>query len=646
MLENGKSAQSDDIDSDARLARRFAWALGAASLALIVVAFALGTEWRDAIRTALEKGRRLRDVHYGHWGVWWGCAVDAALCATLALTTPWWARTSAARGPAAPAAPPMTGRGWLALVAILAVAGALRWERAGLSFYNDEGHSYRRYIGGQHLRQDDGTVQWRQVTWTETVWLNKVGNNSVPCSLLGRLSYDAWRKLTGAADGALGERAVRLPVLLAAMAGLVVLWLLLRRMWPGSHACWWVLVLAALHPWHVRYSSEARGHGFLLLGIPLCFYFFERAREDDRWRWWIGMGLAEFFCAASFPGAISFLGVFNGLLVLLLAWHAWRKQGAWARLLRPLAGMLFGVMVGLPVMLPIMRQLLEVMKTLPSLMGHMGIEWWQDVLGLLLGGVGWSDLDIDNSTNLALARITALHPWAWLLLAATLVPLAAGVWRVAKRRHFTGWLALAAGPTAAITMWTLMSLQDKVLYLWYVIFMLPGLLILWAAGADALIARARSRTARVAAWTLLLAPLAGHAWVDARIITHGKEDLRGLARAVPKSAIHATLFSDVDLYDGAVIILHDPGELDAVVQRARALGRPLYVSFSRRSKDPTFQAFYQRLAAGTEFEQAGVFWGQDDPQFTHYLYRLKEQAGDAAATPAPGSDPRPSPAAR
>ena len=49
-----------------------------------------GTEWRDAIKKVLAKGQRLRAIHYGHWGVWWGCAVDAALCTVLALTSRWW----------------------------------------------------------------------------------------------------------------------------------------------------------------------------------------------------------------------------------------------------------------------------------------------------------------------------------------------------------------------------------------------------------------------------------------------------------------------------------------------------------------------------------------------------------------------------
>lgn len=610
--------------NEAHLARRFAWAFGAVALGLVIFLAVTGSEWRDAVKSVLDRGGRLRAVHYGHWGVWWGCAVSTVLCAALALTSHWWARGSATNVPlSSTTVPRMTRNAWMGLLAILAVAGALRWERMGLSFYNDEAHTFRRYIGGQHLRHDDGSVEWRQVTWTETLWLNKVGNNSVPCSLFGRLSYDAWRALTGVPAGQLGERAVRLPVFLAAMAGIVVLRLLMRRLFPGSNACWWVLALAALHPWHVRYSSEARGHGFLLLGVPLCFYFVQRALEDGRWRWWIGMGLAQFFCAWSFPGAMSFLAVFNGLLLLCLAWRAWGKHDAWSRLARPLVGMTVGGMVALPVMLPIMQQLAEVVKVLPSLMGDMGLEWWEDVLGLLAGGSGWVDHDATNPQNVALSRIVASHAWVWLLVLATVLSVGFGIYRTMRGAGPVGLLAVLAGPLAAAGMWLLMWQQGKVLYLWYVMFVLPGLLLVWAAGANGLAARVKMPASRLALTVLLSLPMAGFAWVDSWIVFVGKENLRGVAHAVPAGALHGTLFSDVDLYDPDVILLRDLADLEGLIQKAREEKRPLYVSFSRRGGDPMFEEFYRRVGDEGQFERVAVFPGQEDPQFTHFLYRLR-----------------------
>jgi hypothetical protein len=309
-----------DSRSEVHLARRFAWAFGAVAVVLVIFLCIVGTGWRDAITKVVAKGKTLRALHYGLWGVWWGCAIDAVLCTILALTSRWWAALPPSTHAKRVDAPRMSRAGWMVLVGIVVLAGAVRWERAGLSFYNDEAQSFRRYIGGQHVLQKDGTVYWHEAPWWETAWLNKVANNSMPFTLLGRVSFDTWAHMSGKPTEQVSERAVRLPVFLAATAGLIVLFFLMRRLLPDSSACWWVLVLAALHPWHMRYSSEARGHGFLLLGIPLCFWFLQRALEDDRWRWWIGMGLAQFFCIWSFQGVIPFVAVCNGLLLVGMLW--------------------------------------------------------------------------------------------------------------------------------------------------------------------------------------------------------------------------------------------------------------------------------------------------------------------------------------
>ena len=153
-MEGSKTAVTGGHSrNEAHLARRFAWAFGAIAVVLVIFLSIIGTEWRDAMKTVLAKGKTLRAIHYGQWGVWWGCAIDAVLCAGLALTSRWWAAVPPSRGAAPPAIARMTRGAWVGLLAILVVSGVIRWERAGLSFYNDEAQAFRRYIGGQHLLQ-------------------------------------------------------------------------------------------------------------------------------------------------------------------------------------------------------------------------------------------------------------------------------------------------------------------------------------------------------------------------------------------------------------------------------------------------------------------------------------------------------------
>ncbi|HSI62029.1 MAG TPA: glycosyltransferase family 39 protein [Candidatus Saccharimonadia bacterium] len=623
-MADEQASTKERSSEGARLARRFAWAFGAVAVVLIAFLIITGSDWRDAIKTTVEKGRRLRALHYGFWGVWWGCALDAVVCTLLALTSRWWGSTPASPAATPATAPPRMRRGaWLGLLAIIAVAGVTRWERLGLSFYNDEAQSFRRYIGGQHVLQKDGTVYWHEAPWWETVWLNKVANNSMPFTLLGRVSFDTWAYLSGRPTEQISERAVRLPIFLAATAGLAMLFFLVRRMLPDSNACWWVLALAALHPWHVRYSSEARGHGYLMLGIPMCFWFLHRALQDDRWRWWLGMGLAQFFCIWSFQGVIPFIAVCNGMLLVWMMWQARQGQSPWGRLARPVVAMIVGAMVTMPVMLPLVRQLLEALPTLDSLKGDMGLHWFQDVVSLALSGMVWVDGDPDNAQNLALSRIVAMHPWVWVLAPSVLATLAWGARRM-TRNGLLGVLAVVAGPLASAAMWVFLSRKGTLLYPWYLIFMLPGLLMVWSAGIAALAETPRTRVARAVVLVALLLPLAGLAWVDEHIITVPKENLRGLARAVPADALHGSLYSDVDVYDDDVVVLKDTAGLDRLIADARAKAKPLYVSFSLRNFSTESQAFYQRVRDATAFEHIADFPGQNEPQFTHHLYRLRK----------------------
>jgi hypothetical protein len=621
MMQSAAVGSKRETQQEKLLARRFAWAFGAAAVVLVICLVMMGTEWRDAMKNVVAKGRTLRALHYGQWGVWWGCAVDAVLCAGLALTSRWWG-TAPAQPAAAPLARTRVTRGaWIALLIIIGVGGLMRWQRAGLSFYNDEAQAFRRFMGGQHKFQGDGTVKWHEPPWWETAWLNKSANNSMPYSLLARLSSDTWGRLAGAPADAVNERAVRLPVFVLAMAGLIVIWLVARRMLPGSSACWWVVLLAAVHPWHVRYSTEARGHGFLLLGVPLCFWFLLRALEDDRWRWWLGMGVAQFFCVWSFQGCVPFLAVFNGLLLAGMMWHAWKGATSWRRLSRPVLGMMVGAIITLPVMLPLMKQLAEAIPVLPSLQGRMGVDWWKDVASFMVAGIAWVDFDSGNAQNLALSRVVSMHPWVWLLVACALFGIACGIRRL-WRCGTPGRLAVVAGPVAAAGMWAMLSRQGTFMYPWYLIFMLPGLLLTWGSGMASGFPGSGDRRLRLAVLAAMLLPIAGLGWADLHVITVPKENLRGLAEAIPASALHGSLFSDVDVYDGDVVVLDGVAKLDKLIERARAEEKSLYVSFSRRDQGE-LAPFYERVRDAGAFEHLADFPGQQDPQFTHHLYRLR-----------------------
>ena len=87
----------------------------------------------------------------------------------------------------------------------------------------------------------------------------------------------------------------------------------------------------AIHPWHVRYSSEARGYTMLIFFLLAGIYFLISALEDGRWRWWLLFALFEFLSlytwkAAVHPIATLNLGIFVFLLLLLAVGRQRRRK--------------------------------------------------------------------------------------------------------------------------------------------------------------------------------------------------------------------------------------------------------------------------------------------------------------------------------
>lgn len=621
MQASGQECQSQMLPLGGNSAARWlTWILAGGALLFWLAVITTGKDWRDALHI-LEGDAKVKSqdrvIAYAHWGLYWGCMVNAVLCTALAATARWWA--AAVRPGQAVEVSRVSRIGWVALFAILVLAGAVRWLRLDLSLYNDEAHNFRRYFSGYFQQRSDGTTRWREPSWGETLWLNQVGNNSTPFSVSARLSHAAALRLTGAPVGTVHELGLRFPSWVAGLATLLMVWALLRRLFPDSGACWWGMLLLGLHPWHVRYSSEARGYAFMMLGVALCLYFALRAWQENRWRWWVTMGLAQFFALWSFSGTLYYLAAFNGLFLLGWTWRVWKCRLGWGQLFGPLFGMVVGAMCAVPLLLPMLPQLLKALKTNISIHGHMGLGWWQDLAGCLVAGVRWVDSDPGNPVNLALGRFLAQQPVIWAGVGSVVLLVVFGS-VVLFRAGGVARVILLAGPLAVFGGWVAMGRQGNFIHLWYLLHVLPGwCVVLGAASAF----HNRPFWQRGALGFLTTIVLAGWLWMDLQFHHLGKEDLRGVAHAVPAGAFHAAAYSDVDIYDRGVAIVENPAELDPLVTRARQEGRAFYFSFSRKVADPEFEKMFQRVERGGEFEKITTFWGQEEGQFTHYLYKLR-----------------------
>jgi uncharacterized membrane protein len=59
--------------------------------------------------------------------------------------------------------------------------------------------------------------------------------------------------------------------------------------------------LIAIHPWHMRFTTEARGYGIVALMIPVSCLLAVCALNRGHWRWWIGLAMANFVLLYTWP---------------------------------------------------------------------------------------------------------------------------------------------------------------------------------------------------------------------------------------------------------------------------------------------------------------------------------------------------------
>lgn len=584
-------------------------------------------DWVEAAAKVTAKGRTPRVEMVALGWVWKALAVNAALLLGLLATVRWWA-VPRAKVAAATQSKRRCGimctRVWVLVLLVLGVAVGLRGPRMTLSLYNDEAHNYARLWSGLWESQD-GVVSLDAPRWGETLFWNGAGNNSQLFSLTARSYLELAEKVGWRVQGEVTEWAVRLPSLAAGLLTLGVMGALGRRRW-GNCGMLMVMLALALHPWHVRYSTEARGYSFMLLGISMMLLFADRALEKGRWRDWAGYGVGLFLCAVSFLGSIYFLACFSAGLLWLQAARA-RRGGDWSLFFRPLVASLGAAMVGLVMLWPMIPPLLKVLEEHGSIQGQMGLRWWKDVGGFLFAGVRWVDEVPNNPVNLALARWVG-GGW-WLALLAWLGLMVGGLkqlWKAGGVMRVMAW----AAPVSVLLAWALMSRKGAYLNHWYVLHGGLWVALVLGAGAAWLL-----EMKRVIGSVLLLAGLLIPGRVSAAFRTLPKQHERapvmealgaiypGTGKTEPRPLLGA-FWCNSNLYHPEVVVLRDLAGLEQLIQKARLEARPLYVCFSHRGLALHYN---KELIGAVEdaavFERVAVYYGQEEDQYSSQLYQLK-----------------------
>ncbi len=619
------------LPEEARSRQAF-WQAGlivALTLAAVLIVLLLTRDWPGAAEKVIAKGRTPRIEVVALAYVWKALLLDAALLAGLIVTLPWWARPPRRLGQSERSAENKAGAPrWLVVagsVAVLMFALWLRAPRLTLSLYNDEAHNYARLWSGI-WEHKTGEPVLREARWGETWFLNNAGNNSQPFSLVARLCLETACAAGWSVKGEVTEWAVRLPSL---VAGLLSIWLmgLLARRHFGFPGMMLVMLALALHPWHQRYSTEARGYALMLLGVVVMLYFLDRAFGSQRWRHWLGFAAGLFLCATAFLGSIYFLICLNAAVLLHQA-RRWRQTGDASLVTRPLVAGLAAAMAGLPLLLPLIPQLLKVLETHHSIHGVMGANWWRDVAGYLIAGARWGDADPGNPVNQALSRWITQPLWLaafglWLL------SLAAGM-AVFWRRGGLLRLQLLVTPAALLLSWFLMSRKGQFLNHWYVLYAVPWLVLALGVGALWWWRRSRLAGAAVLLGALLVPGRVALAYRHLEKQNERGPVLTALGAAFPQPGkttprpLLGAFWCNSNLYHPEVVPLVDEAALENLIEQARRAARPLFVCHSHRALALRHSAGLMRLLEESgQFEKVREFYGQEEQQNTLHLFRLR-----------------------
>jgi len=238
--------------------------------------------------------------------------------------------------------------------------------------------------------------------------------------------------------------------------------------------------LLALHPWFLRYASEARGYSLVLLLVVLVPVVLKRAVEGGCWRWWAAFGAIQFAMVATWPAMIYTLVVLNGAALALLAGRpgAFAPGGNVSRwfVCTALAGM-----ASLQLILPLVPQMRTYLEALPP--EHMDVFWLDNTLSHFLAGAPWRGISLEHdSLYPCLWPIATARPVLFAVVAASSVLfVAAGLFRFARRS------VMAMAAAAIFFLPGLLAVAHAVagrmyLYEWYLIVMLPGFAAFCAVG--------------------------------------------------------------------------------------------------------------------------------------------------------------------
>jgi Dolichyl-phosphate-mannose-protein mannosyltransferase len=577
--------------------------------------------WGKEVTKRLADGKELRAKEYGIIGVWWGCAISSALGGLLLLSAPLW-MPGGRNSPRKPGLPPSPSGPAFHLILMMILTGAvvIRGPELSHSLWNDEEYALRRYIHGGQIVQPNGALAFEKVTWDETLFHNFNANNHLLQSAAARLTLDAWQFLRGKSPEAFTELVVRLPSFIAGIFTIVALALAgveMRKPSIGLGAA----ALLTLHPWHVRYTVEARGYSLMLLFILVAVLALLHALRRDKISSWLLFALAQAAFLLSFAGSLYVAVALN----LLALWEILRRREI--RRLRTWIG--FNLISAIPVlvwMLPSVPQLVAFLDREKVLNTPISVEWARDIGSHLAAGILYNNPLPD--LHLGTSWIAQQSAPAWIPLLGYILPILAlsGFFMAlisppASRLFvciplFGGLFAIAHNFATGQSMLS-----------WYLLYLLLPLCLAIPLACHALLPWAERTAPGV---IMAIVAVFGLTTKDARsrFVEHDRQPIReAVARyreSYPETLAITFGVSDRQLnsYDPRAIVVENPEQLAALIRLARTDKRPLMaVICGGATTEQRLPDLYRRVATSGDFVSFAQVPGLE-AMFSYQIWRL------------------------
>jgi len=572
--------------------QRLFWFLFAAAIGLGVALLAGRKPWDTNF---LSEEASLRAVITA-W-MWLAAAFNLLSVGLLLATSRWWMRWAHQTPETGPSASRQLGATrslrpslfWIAVsvAALVLVAEAL--PRLQFSLWNDEEYVAIRNVFGRYVIED-GTARLERPDWQRTIWLYAKPTNHIPQTVASRVSMDIWLAVARPDGFAFREWVMRLPALFAGAAAVFLIAGLVRKA-AGSIAGVAAALLLAVHPWFVRFSSEARGYSISLAALIAALWLLLLAFERSRWRDWLLYGFALLIAIAAYPGILCSMVLLNAAVVLMILLNrekTWQSRSmALTRwfLACSLAGMLF-----LQLMAPCIPQVLEYLETERYDRSMINSTWLANTASYLVSGVPWHAWEwtpgtVDLQHLVPTGRSEAIALGILILL----VWLCGATFLLRKRPTLlVSLLAIAAGTAIAVI---LAERSTVPFWEWYVCQDLIPVVILTACAAPSMASFAAKPEIRNLITTIVAGViLIGYAVFEFpvhRLIRNAsvlplreavltmRGDLNPYARK--QNEIRTLCFAHFPrLYDPRMELVKDPETLARIHRDAAAKGKQLF----------------------------------------------------------------------